>query len=278
MAHDLIEAGLLVAGSSVLLVGAPLLRLDLSADARKLIGALIALAPLGLWLLISWRQERQAARPRTGLIAALVIGLLVANGLVAPFIEQFIEPERWLNSLGGLARIGGYAITVGVATEFGKYLVLRYGVWPRRLERRIDIVAYSIAVSLAFATVFNLRFALLEGGALPGSMAARVTSITLMQEGIGLVVAYRLMTLKFNPPSLLALPLSLVLGSLLHGVYIAFRAGFVVQGFGIGADANSPLMGFVFSIVVGLLLFGLHAFLISNADLREVRQPGRVEP
>jgi hypothetical protein len=274
----LIEAGLLVAGTVVLLITAPLLGLEPSADGRKLSSALIALAPLGLWLAISWRQERRAAHPRPGLLAALVIGLLMANALVAPFIEQFIQPEQWLNSLGGLTRIGAYAITVGVATEIGKYLVLRYGVWPHRLERRIDIVAYSTAVSLAFATVFNLRFALLEGGALPGTMAIRVTSITLMQEGIGLVMAYRLMTLKFNPPSLLALPTSLVLGGLMHGVYIAFRAGFVVQGFGIGADADSPLMGFSFSIVIGLLFFGVYAFLISNADLREVRHPGRVEP
>ena len=274
----LIETGVLVAGSAVLLIGAPLVGFAPSADARKLVSALIALAPLGLWLAISWRQERRAGHPRLGLLAALVMGLLVANALVAPFIEQFIEPERWLNSMGALARMAGYAITVGVATETGKYLVLRYGVWPRRLEHRIDVVAYSIAVSLAFATVFNLRFALLEGGALPGMMAVRVTSVTLMQEGIGLVVAYRLMTLKFSPPSLIALPLSLVLGSLMHGVYIAFRAGFVVQGFGIGADANSPLMGFIFSIVFGLLFFAAYAFLISNADLREVRQPGRVEP
>jgi RsiW-degrading membrane proteinase PrsW (M82 family) len=274
----LIEAGLLVAGSAVLLIGAPLVGFAPQADARKLVSALFALAPLGLWLAISYRQERRAAQPRPALIAALVVGLLVANALVAPFIELFIEPERWLNSLGALPRMAGYGITVGVATEVGKYLVLRYVVWPRRLERRIDIVAYSIAVSLAFATVFNLRFALLDGGALPGTMAARVTSVTLMQEGIGLVVAHRLMTLRFNSPSLLALPLSLVLGSLMHGVYIAFRAGFVVQSFGIGADANSPLMGFAFSVAIGLIFFAVYAFLIQTADLREVRQPGRVEP
>jgi len=268
------ETLILIAGTLLVVLAGGALGLELDGDRRTLFTAGLALVPLGLWFLFSWRLERRAQQPRGKLIPVLAVSLLVANGLVAPFIEDYIEPDRWLNTLGGLTRIFAYAISVGLATETGKYLVLRTMVSPRLLRRRGDIVVYSLLISLAFATVFNLRFALFEGGAQPGPAAIRVLGFVLAQEGIGLVVAYRLMNMWFGQTPVYALALNLVLGSLLHGVFIAMRAGFVVQGFGIGETANSPLMGLVFSIGFGVVLFVVHAFVISNAEARDSRRVG----
>ncbi len=269
-----IENSFFLAVTLILSLAGGALGISLDGDQRKLSTAGLALVPLGLWALFSWRLERRVQQPRERLIPVLVISLLVANGLVAPFIENYIEPERWLNTMDGLTRIFAYAITVGLATETGKYLVLRFMIDPGLLRRRVDIVVYSLLVSLAFATVFNLRFALFEGGAQPGPAAIRVLGIVLAQEGIGLVVAYRLMNLWFDRTPVFALAVNLLLGSLLHGVYIAMRAGFVVQGFGIGETANSPLMGLIFSVGFGTLLFVVYAFLISSAEARDTRRAG----
>ncbi len=265
------EMALLVAGALVIYFGASLLNIQIGAARRPLTTALLAIAPLGLWLLFSWRGERRVQHPRRGLLTVLVISALVANAVAAPFIEQLVEPDKWLNALPGITRILGHMVTVGLTVEFLKYLVLRYVCWPKWFERRVDCVAYSMAVSLAFATVFNLRFALLEGGAQPGAAAIRIVSVVLAQQGIGLVVSYRLMTLKFGQAGMFSLATGLLIGSFLHGVYTAFRAGFVVGGFGIGATANVPLMGLGFSVAFAGGLFAVFSFLISAADARDVQ-------
>jgi RsiW-degrading membrane proteinase PrsW (M82 family) len=248
--------------------------IQLSADQRVAFSALFALVPVRLWLVFALRAEGRVQQPRQRLIAVFFVSMLVANAAAAPIIEIFIEPGEWLNSIAGLSRIFNYTLTVGLVTEFLKYLVLRYMTWPAQFRVRTDCVAYGVVVSLGFATVFNLRYALLEGGGQPGPAAIRIASVVLMQQGIGLVMSYGLMQLKQERGGLLALPLMLLLAAFLHGVYIALRAGFVVQGFGIGATANSPLLGMIFSAVFGGILYGVYAFLISSADARDVRMAG----
>lgn len=261
----------LMVGTLGINLAVSLFDVTLESVAMPLVTALLALAPLGAWFWFSWRGEQRVQQPRQRLLAMMATSALVANGVAAPFIELFIAPDQWLNMMSGLARILGYAVTVGVTIEFLKYLVLRYMAWPDRFERRIDCVAYSRAISLAFATVLNLRFALLEGGAQPGAAAIHILSLVLMHEAIGLAMSHRLMNLKFGKAGMLTLSGGLLLGGLLHGIYAAFRAGFVVGGFGIGAVANVPIMGLMFSIGFAATLFAIYAFLIANADARDVR-------
>ncbi len=257
--------------AAVAFFGSGLLGFRVEAAVRPLSTAIMALVPLGVWVLFSWRAERNAINPRRGLVLLLFVSMLVANALVAPVIEEFIAPERWLNWMGGLSKIVAYALTVGITTEFAKYLILRYTVW-QHFQQRLDSVAYSLVVSLAFATVFNLRFALLEGGAQPAAAAIRIVSVVLVQQAVGIVVSYRLMTLKLERSGIYVLAANLILSSVLHGVYAVARRGIVVGSFGIGATANSPLRGLIFSAVFAVILFAVFAFLISNDDARDIRR------
>ncbi len=268
------ETGILIAGAlAVNLVGS-LLDVHLDVRQRPLVTALLALMPLALWLLFSYRGEQRARRPRKGLLPILVVSILAANAATTPFVDEVIAPETWLSTASGLVRILGYTLTVGLAFEFSKYLILRVMAWPKRFERRIDAVAYSLVVSLAFATVLNLRFALLDGGGQPGAAALRIVSTVLVQQAAGLVVAYRLMVLKFGTPRLFSLALSLLAGSFLIGFHTAFRAGLTVGSFGVGATGNTPLLGFGFSVAFGVAVFALFAFLIATAEARDVRPAG----
>jgi len=266
----LIELGILTALALGIFLVTPGVALD--AGGRVLVSTALALAPVGLWLLFSWWPERRVQRPRRGLFSILVVSFLVGNGVTAPVIEQFIEPGHWLDTVSGLTRIVGFTLTVGMVTELSKYLVLRYLVWPGRFERRVDAVAYSLAVSLGFATVFNLRFALLEGGGQPGAAAIHVVSMTLMQQATGLLVAFGLMALKMDRARVFDLPLYLLMGASLHGVLTAVRAGIVVRGFGVGATANVPLGGLFLMAAAALTLYAMFAFLIANTEQRETQR------
>lgn len=265
------EMAVLLGLAAVAFFSSGLLGLTVDEPYRPLSTAAMALVPMIVWALFSWRAERNAINTRRGLVLVLFVSALVANALVAPFIEEFVAPEKWLNWMGGLSKIVAYALTVGITTEFAKYLILRYTVW-RHFEQRLDSVAYSLAVSLAFATVFNLRFALLEGGAQPGAAAIRIVSVVLVQQAIGIVVSYRLFTLRISRSGIYVLAANLLLASVLHGVYTVARRGIVVGAFGIGATANSPLRGLIFSGVFAAVLFAVFAFLISNDDARDIRR------
>ncbi len=264
------ETGLLAG----LALGISLLVSDLilTPNQRVQFTAVLSLIPIGAWMLFSWRNERRVQYPRRDMGKLLLLSMLVANAIAAPLIEVYIAPADWLNGISGIDRLIGYALTVGMVSEFLKYMVLRYVVWPGQYRRRLDSVAYSRVVSLGFATVFNLRFALFEGGAQPGPAVIRIVSVVLLHQAAGLVVSYALMNLKLGKGRTFGLALNLVLGALLHGVYHMVRAGMVVRGFGIGSAANAPLFGLIFSVVFAVILFGLHAFLINNEDTRERRR------
>lgn len=263
----LIELTILAALAAGVYLAIP--RPALDAGGRVIASTILALTPVALWLGFSWWPERHVQHPRRGLLSVMVISFLVGNGVTAPVIEQFIEPGRWLDTVAGITRIAGFTLTVGMVSELSKYLVLRYLAWPGRFERRVDAVAYSLAASMGLATVFNLRFALLEGGGQPGPAAIAVTSMALMQQATGLMVAIGLMRLKMDRVRAFDMPLYLLVGALLQGVFTAVRAGLVVPGFGIGATANAPLSGLIFAVVFALIIYAISAFLIGSAEQRD---------
>lgn len=261
------ELGLLGALALVALVG--LGGVVLGTEQRLLVGTGMALLPVGVWLVSSYRVERQVQRPRPALFRLLLMSMLVANAVTAPFVEGVVEPERWLNSAPLVTRIVGTMLTVGLVTEFSKLLVMRVMVWPDVFERRVDAVAYSIVAGLGFATVFNLRFVFVQGGGQPAAAALHIVSVVLMQQAIGLLMGNGLMALKKERTQPFNLVLYLLGGAFLHGLYVVIRTGVVVRGFGVGAVANSPFLGLVFGVMFPLVVYGAVAFLMANADARD---------
>lgn len=261
------QLGILAVMALVVLLFAGQVSLD--ANRKTLVGTGLALVPLGLWLLLAWRGERRAQNPRPHLLRVLLLSMLISNAVTLPFIERVIQPETWLVGAGSLTRLVGLGLTVGLATEFSKLLVLRVLVWPQGFERRVDAVAYGLAAGLGVAVVANLRYVLFAGGGQPAAAAIHILSATLMQQAISLIIANGLMALKSERVLPVSLALHLLGGAMLHGLYAVIRAGMVVRGFGVGAVANSPLFGLVFAVVFGAIVYGAVAFLMANADARD---------
>lgn len=273
-----LEAGLLLT-VVLLIVALTDLAGVLPADLRDPLPRLgVALFPLVLWLLISYRAERRAPRPRPGLPAVLILGALVANGIAVPLEERLFVPDEWLPRAGFFGRALGYGMTVGLTGEFLKYAVLRYTVWPARFRQRLDGMAYALAVSLGYATVFNLRFALF-GEATLAATALRVASITFSHLAIGIVMGFFLAELVIGRTPVFWLPLGLGLAALLSGLYYAFRGLAIVGSLNVIDTASAPLRGLALAVGLLAVLFVSLAFIIQNADSRmEALTGGRPLP
>lgn len=243
--------------------------LVIEGEQRLLIGSAFTVVPLVVWGVSTWRGEQRVQYPRPHLLRLLVVSMLVANAITAPLIDGVIQPEQWLNTAPFLTRIVGTMLTVGLVTEFSKLAVMRVIVWPAGFERRVDAVVFSLVTSLGFATVFNLRYVFLLGGGQPAAAASHIVSVTLMQQAIGLLVGNGLTALKNERALPFGLMLYLLGGAFLHGLYVVIRTGMVVRGFGIGAVANSPFLGLVMGVVFPLIVYGVVAFLMANADARD---------
>jgi hypothetical protein len=234
----------------------------------------IAGLPLLAWFAFSYRSERRALQPRQGLIGVVVLGALVANGIAAPLEERLFTPDQWLPGVSFFGRVLGYMLTVGFAAEFLKYAVMRYTVWPHRFRQRLDGVAYALAVSVGYAAVFNVRFALYTDATLSAT-ALRVASITCSQLAAGLIMGFFLAELRIGRPPIFWIPLGLLIASFISGLYYAFRSIAIVGSLNVGTTASSPVRGLALAVGLVAVMFALIAFIIESADTRMEALTGR---
>ena len=238
--------------------------------------AAFAALPLVVWLIFSYRGEQRALLPRPNLGGMMLLGGLVASGVAVPLEAEVFTPERWLPYNGFFGRVLGYMFTVGFMAEFLKYAALRYTIWPGHINQRLDGVAYALAISMGFATVLNLRFALLTDADLLAT-ALRVASYTFAQLAVGVIMGFFLAELVIGRTPIFWLPVGLTIASLMSGIYYAFHIVAIVGGlsqFGTGAR---PIRGLAFGFGFAALTFIVFAFIIDNADRRmqsSVGQPG----
>jgi len=226
-------------------------------------GLLLILVPLGAYLWFSVRGEQQAFEPREGLLTVTLFSALLANGLGLPLVNGFFEPREWLADAGFFSRLFGYSFTVGVTTEFLKYVAIRYTIWPKRIRTRIDGVAYSVAASVGYATVLNGH---LVFGNEPtvSAMGIRIAINFISQLSFGVIMGYFMAEMALVPnraPFFLAG--GLFAGSLMQGAFVAFRGIAAGSGFRV-ASINGLLLVIFFALMVTLAI----NFLVENAESR----------
>ncbi|MBI5931611.1 MAG: PrsW family intramembrane metalloprotease [Chloroflexi bacterium] len=238
-------------------------RLGLVADTySRTLSSGLALLPIVVFLFFSVRRERRVLEPRQGLIAILFLSMVIANGLAVPVINEVFTPERWLPGAGFFNRILGYAFTIGILSEFIKYAVVRYTMWPSRFRIRLDGIAYSTAAALGFATVLNLRLVLYDELTL-SSAAINILTNVYIHIAIAAVMGYFLGELAIGNPSAMWLPIGLFVAAMLSGIHFAFR------GIAIASGLGSRAIGGLF-LVIGLTaaILGVLSFIIESADAR----------
>jgi PrsW family intramembrane metalloprotease len=263
-----LEAGLLLLITLAAVLIFRLLPRPLNETARRIFGLGFSFLPLLLWWYFSWRAERRSVQPREGLLTVLVLGALAASGVGLPLIQRVFTPDQWLTGIGGLDRWLGYTFTVGLTHEFLKYAVMRYGVFPRAFNTRLDSVALALATAVGYATVLNIDY-VLSGDYLPTAMALRITEITLAQMAISPLMGVALYTLKLPFTGIFTLPGMLLIAALLNGLSVVLRSGLVVSGIAVGSTGNNATFGLGMGVFLVIVLFGVVRFVVNNADTRD---------
>lgn len=263
-----IEALLMIAAAVAVIVAYRIVDPALNAEAMRLFALAFGLLPLGLWVLISYRAERVAPLPRERLVTVLILGALAASGIGLPLIERLFRVEDWLPTAGGLNRLIGYTLTVGITHEAIKYLVLRYSVFPRVFRSRLDGVAYAMATAVGYATVLNINIAL-NNSLTPDAAALRITENTLAQVAVSTIMGYCIYALSQPDVSILLVPAGLILASVLAGFSVVFRGGLIISGIGTTSSGNNAVFGLGQVVFLIVFVYSTMNFLILNADERD---------
>jgi protease PrsW len=95
-----------------------------------------------------------------GLIAMFFLGMF---SIVVVSLFQFIAHRYGLDVFTNLRRIIFYSVVVmGLGSELGKYLILRYNAFPKKsFNGPLDGIVYSIFISLGFAFMGNILYFIL---------------------------------------------------------------------------------------------------------------------
>ncbi len=240
--------------------------LGIDLPLRRWVNLLIALTPALLWLVFSLWRERFVPEPRRHLTTVFVVAALAANGVALPLLDA-LAPNDWLPTATTLDRILGYALTIGVVQEAVKYLVVRFIVWPDGLRYRLDTVAYCVAAAVGYATVTNLQY--IDPAISPDVVAIRVFANVVLHLAGSLLIAYGLAITRFNPQTVIVMPVAMLLASLIAGLVIAARPALSNAGFFLGASATRPLFGLVFTLAVIVAVTAIAIFLFNVAERQE---------
>lgn len=228
---------------------------------------ILPFVPVALWLYFSAWRESRVLEPRYQLFAVMLVSGLVANAMGVPLINA-LNPNDWLASAGSFERIFGYMLTVGLIQQGLVYMVLRVILWQEGFRNRWDTLAYAGAAAVGYATVTNLHL-ITDGVISPDVLALRIYTNVVMHYAACAILAYGLSELRFNPKVFFIMPVAMLASALVTGAVISIRASLTNSGFVLGIGGTRPLFGFVFSVVVVIIVFVLTAFLYNNAERRE---------
>ena len=120
----------------------------------------LVLAPLLAVLLVTiiWTKRDKNRYPK--LLSSFFYGML---SLVVVLLFQFIARQFDLENFTNIRRIIFYSFVVmGFGSELGKYLILRYHLFPKEsFKGPLDSIVYSSMISLGFAFMGNILYFLL---------------------------------------------------------------------------------------------------------------------
>ncbi len=263
----IIESALLFGVAAALYVAFQFVGLTLPRALIQPLNILLALLPALLWLIFSVWRERAAVEPRHRLITVALITALAANALALPFVENILQPERWLSLAGAANRIVGYTFTVGIIQEVLKYIVVRYLAWDDEYRVRLDSVAYTLASAVGYATVLNLSF-VLNNLVTPDVAVIQIVNYVSLNYIGSLVAAYGLAEVRFDNPNPFLLTSMIALAALLNGAVIPLRSGLVNAGFSLEGSTPGLLFGLGLSAAMLVAVGFIVSFLFNAAERR----------
>lgn len=110
----------------------------------------LAFAPIAFLLWFFYTRDKLNPEPRGLILRAFLLGVVVAIPVL--LLQRFLPLPRFWTAV----------MVVPVVAEMGKYLVVRWGLYPsEEFDEPMDGIIFAVMVGLGYATAENLGYLLL---------------------------------------------------------------------------------------------------------------------
>ncbi len=101
-------------------------QLQLSGPALIAVGAVCALVPALLWLVVFYLQDHVEPEPRRCVLGVFLAGGALALLVAEPVVRDLFHVQEWLPRTSWPLQLLGSVLIVGFAQEYCKYAAVRY--------------------------------------------------------------------------------------------------------------------------------------------------------
>jgi RsiW-degrading membrane proteinase PrsW (M82 family) len=239
-----------------------LLKPVLTGTELILAGVLLALIPALIWMVFFYIQDRLEPEPKGYILGVFLLGAILASGVGIPLVDNFFQVSKWIYT-NTAATILGSILVVGFIQEFIKYAAVRYSIYlSGEFDEATDGVIYATAAGLGYATVLNIQFVIISGGAALGSSVIRMVVVALAQASFAGITGYFLGRAKFEKKAWWWMPAGLTLAAVGNGLFNWLRGLLVQRGISLTSAASNPWLGLVLAAVVACITLGMILWLI----------------
>jgi hypothetical protein len=263
-----IQVSVMIVLTTVVLFAGEILGIQFSQNVNTILSLILAIIPAILWMMFSVLPERYVVEPRPSLVIVFVISGLAAAAIGIPFVRDTFQIDRWLPLETALQRILGFTFTVGIVDTAIKFIVLRYFVFPQHLRIRTDTIAYCTASAIGYSLTVNL-FAISDSQAVYSLSMIYILANYVMQLISSLFLAYGLSETYFDNALFIAMPINILIASLIVGFISPFVTGLMNGPLTTGGNAARPIFSMGFLIAVLLAFLSIIFFLYNVAEQRE---------
>jgi RsiW-degrading membrane proteinase PrsW (M82 family) len=238
------------------------------SPALFLAGIVLAIAPAGVWLWLSYQQDRIEPEPRGMVLGVFALGALLAAAIGVPLVRDVFDVSAWMLDDMLVRLVGGFLV-VGMIQSLLKYVAVRFSVYASaEFDEATDGILYGTAAGLGYATVLNLDLILQSGGAALGFAAIQVAVTALAHAAFGGVIGYFISGQRLSRKPVWWSALGIVIAAALTSLFHASRALVIAGNASIGGVLIGPWLGLIVSAIFAAVAFGA----VIAAVRREIRR------
>ncbi len=214
-------------------------------------GLAMSLIPALAWLTFFYRRDRRSPEPKALVLEVFILGGLLAAAVSLPLLEDVFQVDTWLSRSWPWSYLLGSFLVIGFTQEFLKYAAVRFSVYHSpAFDELTDGVIYATAAGLGFATVLNIHFVNVSGGADLGLTSVWIVVNSLGHASFAGVAGYFLGRERFENRPIGWMPAGIALAALLNALFFSLRTALTRGGF---TSQGSPTNAWIGVVLAGLL-------------------------
>ena len=240
----------------------------LTGSALRAVGAVVAVVPAVIWLVLFYRHDRLEPEPAGMVVELFVLGAIVAAAVGIPVVRDVFDVGAWITQ-STMTQVAGNILVVGLVPVALIYLAVRLSVYrSKEFDEWTDGILYGTAAGLGYATILNIDFIVSSGGADLGPATIRVALTALVMGSVGGLVGYFLGHDRLEVHSAWYVPLGVVIAAVCNGIFWFLRTS-VTGGFVSGIPTS--WIGLGMAVLLAAAVTGFLARAVRKEVDRELR-------